>query len=294
MHDLPQEALYGPFPRPPATAAGWPPVAGARLRRFGSEPGDLDVDFATDDRSRLVTELLLRATVPGEGEALDADSFWRLPVAARLHALIALCRLAGEEEIAWSLTCPAARCGELIELSLPLSELARRAEAAAQGSEPPEIEHGGARWRLRLPTGEDLRRWGAPSGTAPSDAEMLVSLVSPVSPGEPAEPALAVSKLSAKVLAAAEVALAAADPLVDVRVESACPTCGGPLEVPVNVEEEALAILARAQEELFRQVGVLASAFHWSEREVLRLPERRRRRYLALVGTGPTVGEEGM
>ena len=64
--------------------------------------------------------------------------------------------------------------------------------------------------------------------------------------------------------------------------------------MPVDVEEEALALLARAQEAFFRQVGVLASAFHWSEREILRLPEWRRRRYLALVGTGPTVGEEEM
>ncbi len=293
MYDFPQEVLHGSFPRMPATAAGWPAAAGARLRRFGSERGDLDVDFSTDDRPRLITELLLRATVLGEGEALDAGSFWRLPVGVRLHALIALCRLGGEEEIAWTLTCPAEGCGEGIELALPLGELARRAEAAARAREPPEIEHGGARWRLRLPTGEDLRRWGAPSGTAPSNAEMLASLVSPVSPGEPAEPTLAASKISAEVLAAAEAALAAADPLVDVRVESACPACGGPVEVPVDVEEEALALLARAQEELFRQVGVLASAFHWSEREILQLPERRRRRYLELVRSEEVMGEEG-
>lgn len=240
------------------------------LRPFGTEPGDLDLELDRGERARRVTELLRRCAYSREGAVLDDDLLWSLPVGMRLHALVVLCQLAGWKKIIWSVRCPAAGCGEPIDLALPLDELARTAQAR-EGRDTVEVPWSGERVALRLPTGEDLRRWAA---LPPSDDEMLAALGD--LPGESGE-------LPPELAETAEAALAEADPLVDVQVQSACPGCGAALDLPVDLEGEALALLRQAQEDLFRQVRILAGAFHWSEREILELPARRRRRYLEML-----------
>lgn len=236
------------------------------LRAFGADPGDLDVDFGARDRAALVSAVLARCSGTG-----DAASAWALPVGARLHALVVVCALSGCRALSWSLSCPG--CDERVELELPLSAPAAAARAGA-AAEPAEVAWEGAAFRPRRPTGDDLLRWRA---EPPSDADILAALGGPrfASPDPPAE-----------LVAAVEEALAAVDPLVDLRVRSDCPACGEALDVAVDLEREAVAVLRRGQDRLLRDVAALAAAFGWSERDVLELPERRRRRYLELLEAG--------
>ena len=130
------------------------------------------------------------------------------------------------------------------------------------------MEWGVTTYRPRRPTGDDLRRW---RDRPPSDAEIAAAL------GGPADEA------PAELLAAIEASLDAADPLVDAAIRSQCPACEAPVELPVDLEGELLAHARRDQDELLDDVAVLAGAFHWSEHDILALPPRRRRRYLAMV-----------
>lgn len=239
------------------------------LRPFGSAPRDVEVDLAAGDRPRVVTEVLRRCALGADGAELPEGDLWSLPVGRRTQALAGLCALSGAPAFERSLVCPAEGCGETVSLALPLSALLDAGAAAPAG--PVVVEHEGRVLRLRLPTGDDLRRW---ADAPPADHRLVAALAE-----EPPAP----EALTPELVAAAEEALAAADPLIDVRVETACPACGREIEVPFDVEAEALVRLDRAQRGLLAEVATLASAFHWSERKVLELPPWRRRRYLDLV-----------
>jgi hypothetical protein len=238
---------------------------GLELRAFGVDAADLDVDFEATDRARVVTRVVARCALE-DGEPLPASGVWALPVGVRLHALVAVCIASGWSELSRVLDCPAKSCDEEIEVELSLAALAEAA-LEAEASEPETVTWGEGGFRPRRPTGEDLLRW---RDEPPSDTEILAALGGPED-GSP------------ELVAATEEALSVAEPLVDLRVLSACPRCGQPLDVPIDVEREALALLRRAQDELLHDIGTLARAFHWAEHEIFALPADRRRRYLAMA-----------
>ena len=238
---------------------------GLELRAFGVDAADLDIDFGAADRAVVVTDVLARCALADGGPLATADA-WALPVGTRLHALVAVCRASGWSELSRVLDCPAASCDEEIEVELSLAALAGAA-LEAEAAEPETVTWADESFRPRRPTGEDLRRW---RDEPPSDAEILAALGGP-------------EDGSAELVAATEEALAVAEPLVDLRMMSECPGCGQPLDVPIDVEREALALLRRAQDELLHDVGTLARAFHWGEQEIVALPAHRRQRYLAMA-----------
>ena len=56
-----------------------------------------------------------------------------------------------------------------------------------------------------------------------------------------------------------------------------------PDENEIDVEELVLKQFERIQDELFREVHLLARCYHWSESEILSRPPWRRARYLAFI-----------
>lgn len=247
-----------------------PPALDVVPCAFGVDPADLDVDLYANDRAGVVTAVLERCARDGDGGSLAPEAAWALPVGARMLALVLIAGMSGRQSLAWSLTCPAPDCDEEVEIELPLAAFAASAAEAA-AAEPAELTWHGSAFRPRRPTGEDLRRW---RNDPPSDTDILADL---------GGPRFGRSDPPPELIAAVEEALAAVDPLVDVTVRSACPACGQALEVPVDLEGEALALVGRSQEGLLREVAALARAFGWSESEIVALPAQRRRRYLALL-----------
>jgi hypothetical protein len=235
----------------------------ADVRAFGAQPGDLDVDFESGDRAAVATEVLARCAGIGHDDA------WALPVGTRLGLLVAIARLSGRQALSWTLPCAADDCDEEIEVELPLAAPAAAARDS-EAAEPATVTWRDRRFRPRRPTGEDLRRWHA---QPPSDAEIIAAVGGPALAGDAPR----------ELVAAVEAALDAVDPLVDTWVRSACPACGLPLELPVDIEAALLTAAHTAQDRLLEDVVALADAFRWSEQEILALPARRRRRYLAMI-----------
>jgi hypothetical protein len=77
--------------------------------------------------------------------------------------------------------------------------------------------------------------------------------------------------------------IAAADPLVALSVACDCPACGADSEVPIDLDDTALARLGARQRALLRDVHCLASRYGWSEAQIMALPPARRAHYLALI-----------
>ena len=95
------------------------------------------------------------------------------------------------------------------------------------------------------------------------------------------------SELEAQQAGAADAAPAAddaaSDPLVDFHLTLVCPGCGQRHDYRVDLEMTALEVLRRAQLRLVDTVHVLASSYHWTEREIIALPPSRRNTYLGLI-----------
>jgi len=74
-----------------------------------------------------------------------------------------------------------------------------------------------------------------------------------------------------------------ADPQAEIRLELACADCGHAWAEPFDIVDYLWAEIGDRAKRLTYEVHALASAYGWTEAEVLRLPAERRRRYLEMV-----------
>jgi hypothetical protein len=245
----------------------------ARLRPFGAEAADLDVDFAAP-APHVVSALLARCARDAAGAPLADDAIWDLAVGARTEAIVALAALSGAGAFTKPLRCPSAGCGEALEVEITSADIA--GWGAEAGADEVTVQVEGRMARLRRPTGRDQRTWleAGWRDAATARRAMLATLVTEGSTRDPGDAAVSVM----------EEALARIDPLVGFSLEVSCPACGKSAPHRIDLERNALAALRAAQERLLDAVARLARAFHWNEREILALPRWRRERYLDLAG----------
>ena len=202
----------------------------------------LDVDF-TAPRERALSETLAAHIVQ------PRERFHAMPLAHRHWLVASLLMKHGTAVLDVPEVC--AGCGELLELQLDLAMALEKAAAVLQRKEYVDAE-------LRLPTPEDL--------DAAEDAQALLRRchVEAVDPET------------------AEQLLRDADPLGDVALHAACCQCGNPVTAAVDLGARWLRMRRRIAADLFEDIHTLASRYHWSESDVLALPESRRRCYLEL------------
>jgi hypothetical protein len=93
------------------------------------------------------------------------------------------------------------------------------------------------------------------------------------------DPAVDVSALSEEDLSAIETALESICPELTICVRAVCPECRAAQDVPVD----PYLCLRRSHSEIYTDVHVLASVYHWSEPQILALSRSRRKRYLSMV-----------
>lgn len=138
--------------------------------------------------------------------------------------------------------------------------------------------------QARVPTGEDqsaLLRSEA-SGHREADASIAADTRRALLARLVLAPGLAwVAACSDEACAALEAALEEVAPEVSDRAATTCPDCGAANELFVD----PYASLWLFGSELFDEVHRLASAYHWSERDILDLPRDRRQRYLRLLAS---------
>jgi len=196
----------------------------------------------------------------------DHDLLWDLPVGKRIECLLVLVALDDAQEFDTDRHCP--QCQQPFEVTLTISELLEAGRAADRAV----VEAGeeGAMRRFRRPTGRDQLGWLA--RTFPDEAAAVAAMITSLARDSTDVPA-----------AALEAALDEADPLVRAPIVTACPDCGYEVENEIDLAGMALARLRRSQDSLFAAVDLLASRYHWSEAEILSLPEWRLSRYIDLL-----------
>jgi len=206
--------------------------------------------------------LLLAATLPEEEAARAAD----LSVAERDQALLALRAATFGRRLVSYIDC--AGCGERLEFELDTTSML----AAAEDAPLHRIVQLDER-RFRLPTSRDLARIADASDE--HEASRRLAALCCVDDGEIA--------LSDELIAKLEDAFARADPGGNIQLNFDCPSCHRSWEEAFDIGEYFWEELEASAKLLLSQVHRLASAYGWSEHDILSLGAVRRAMYLELV-----------
>lgn len=153
------------------------------------------------------------------------------------------------------------RCGETVEFTISAERLLR--ERRADAGDVLALQIDGHDFSVRVPTSGDLAAVAGEGGLDNARAALLERCV------------LSPSQLPELVVAALAERMADADPLADVRLDVACPECGHSWTPTLDVGEWLWHELDAWAHRTLRDVHALASAYGWSEAEILALGPRR-------------------
>ncbi|WP_433727439.1 hypothetical protein ACQP2Y_12405 [Actinoplanes sp. CA-051413] len=189
-----------------------------------------------------------------------------LPLGRRDALLLDLRERCFGPQLSSETSCP--RCAERLELMLDVADIRVPVEEAPD--DRCHVEVAGVEVEFRLPTSGDLLALGSAGGDA--RRRLLETCVVERSAGSEA--------LSDEILAGVAARLPVADPQADVVLSLACWSCGHEWDAPFDVAAYLwMEVDAYARRLLF-DVHSLASAYGWSEAEVLAVSPARRRFYL--------------
>ena len=265
------------------TAGAEEPRRELALRAVSGEDEVFLLESAEDAApSARATELLSRCLSDPE----MAAAVRTLTIGDREALLLHLRRLTLGETIDCVLGCPAEGCGERMELELDVADLLVPEYRDRRREYELAIEADGARYELtyRLPTADDLDRVAPvarrdPERGAAALAERCVVRV------KHDDEHIDTARLTPAVRHALADAMAAHDPQAELELELSCPACGAAFSIVFDTASFFLQELDARASRLLQEVHTLASHYHWSERDILQMPWRRRARYLELVAS---------
>ena len=226
------------------------------LEHQGSEP---EVAMA------LAARLAVRAT----GEPLDSRT---LTVTDLETVLLLIRRSVFGDLVHTDVRCPSTDCGARVDVDFGIRDyLAYHAARTPRGVAPAsedgwyQLQNRGVLFRL------------------PSGIDQAEALRAPDPEAELARRCLRPAGIPARLRAQAQNAMAAMAPILSDAVKGRCPECGGAFDMYFDVQAFVLAELRGQAAFLYEEMHLLAGRYHWSEREILQIPSRRRAHYAAMI-----------
>ncbi|WP_381800068.1 hypothetical protein [Streptomyces niveus] len=203
---------------------------------------------------------------------VDTGRLPELPVGEREADLFALRQALFGERMQVRLGCAA--CGEDMEFDLDAGELV--GSLGGLGESVVRIRQDGWDIEFRLPGVADLT--AAARSADPRTALLARCLVSAVHDGT----AVPAGELPAPVQRRIAEAVEAADPGADLALNVVCPDCGQATRAEFDIASYLWTELDAWARDVLLDVHLLATAYGWSEPEILALSPTRRRYYLEL------------
>ena len=211
----------------------------------------LDLWEAADGLDATPRSLML-AAAEGAGPPVPVDELERLPLGRRDARLLRLRGALAGGTLDATAACP--ECAEQVEFAVGAEALVARADEPA----PPEpLVSDGFVVTWRPPDSSDVAAAAAAGDVAAAERVLLERCVTAVT-GPDGE--VGGSDLPPNARAAVARAMAAADPLAEVLVELACPSCGAAFVADLDLGEFVFAELRGRAERLLRAVDALARA----------------------------------
>jgi hypothetical protein len=203
------------------------------------------------------------------------DDWGALPIGARDARLFALFEALFGPALDTQVDCPA--CSEALELQLRTTDLR---PAPSHAHEPPHLQFEGYELAYRLPCSDDLAALQGASDTAGAVQQLIERCLHEA---RRAGRVVDAAALPPAVLERLQQDMALHDPGADIRIALSCPACGHGFERRFDIGDYLWEELDDWAERTLTEVHTLASAYGWSEPQVLSLSADRRRRYIALV-----------
>lgn len=247
--------------------------------RFRALNGAVELAAATAaagaNVSARVTEILAQAVATLGGRPVGTRELASLCVADRQLLMLRLGELLDGNRV-WLTGCCEA-CRSPFDFSLARSAIPVTPAGAGYPLASATVR--GRDVTLRMPTGADQEQLAGLDDRAALETLLRLCLVSV--DGQAPDPAF-IAGLGAEEIALLEQAVEGTAPAVATRLVAACPECG----TEQTLRFDPYAFRRLSVDTLLREVHLLASAYHWSEAEILALPTERRRRYLRLIDQG--------
>lgn len=174
--------------------------------------------------------------------------------------------------------CPA--CRERLEVGLHTDDIRMAEPVRARGL---HIACAGYEIEFRLPTSADLLDFVERGPDAEPDAEPGSLLARCIDAARRGGAGVDPSDLPEPVTHAVVQAMADGDPQADVQLALQCPACGHAWSTPFDIVTYLWDEVDDWARRVLREVHSLASAYGWSERDVLAMSARRRRLYLEMA-----------
>lgn len=254
------------------------PVRDLALRAVNAEDEVYLLETAAAAVTARATALLTRCLDDGERFA------GALTVGDREALLLQLRRATLGECLDAIVRCPVRACGESMELTLEVGDLLVPPYREVRRWHDLSADLDGARYALsfRLPIASDVDHVAGIARADPVAAarELARRAVRRAEcDGAPLDPAA----LPAAVTARLSAAMADLDPQAELELDVRCPACDSQFSIVFDVAAFFLCELDARGARILADVHVLASHYHWRERDILRLPSSRRTAYLDLI-----------
>jgi len=173
--------------------------------------------------------------------------------------------------------CPS--CQERLELNLDVREML----ASSPGNQPGELSLSIAEYHVtfRLPTSLDLLEQSGQRAEEGSSGLLLDHCLLSAHQGDAPVDS---DKLPEEVVAAVVTRMAEADPLADIQLGVACPSCEHRWHAVFDIVSFIWTEIEVWAWRILSDVHTLARAYGWSERDILTISPTRRQFYLEMVG----------
>lgn len=212
------------------------------------------------------------AMLRAAGSAADPAA---LPIGARDLELLSLREQAFGHKLSGVASCP--DCSERVEIHFQTDDVRL---APPEESRPLLVEMGGYRVCFHLPSTADLLAIEAVDDEQGDGRRILERCVSEATLDGASIGAACLPETLQEAVADA---MAAADPHAEIEMALRCPSCTRAWTEIFDIESFFWIELQAWAGRLLREIHQLASAYGWSEREILALPSFRRSTYLNLI-----------
>ena len=203
------------------------------------------------------------------------DALARLPVGERDARLFALRESTFGSRLTSIASC--GRCGERLELSFDASDLSG---AGQQIEDVLSLDVDGYQIRFRLPNSLDLM---AAANLKEIGAARTLLLEQCIRSAERRGDEITAGQLPESVVERISARMSEADPQADIQLALNCPVCSNEWQTAFDIESFFWIEINAWAARILGEVHILASAYGWSEQEILRVSAWRRECYLNLV-----------
>ncbi len=173
--------------------------------------------------------------------------------------------------------CP--QCSERVEWESRISDFIQPNADAGSATAAFDLSTGGCEVRFRLPTSRDMAEVLQEPGEAAMHGLLTRCTISARQGNSPCE----ASDLPEAVLTDMAKRMEELDPLADIRIALTCPQCSHGWNAQFDIVGYLWTEIHQWAQQTLNAVHRLATAYGWSERDILELSPARRQLYLGLI-----------